>query len=121
MTGRGGKGAVDAFLGVNLITGWYSRYALTFGNEPLNLEEGRRRRSKLHFRGGNRASFAERGASFCASIRPTYVRARETIAIYKSRSQNSWPQDPRIGKSGFRGQNTRIRVNVFEDSRNCIL
>lgn len=35
--GRGGGGA---FLGVNLISGRYFR-VLTFGNEPLNLEEER--------------------------------------------------------------------------------
>lgn len=35
-----GKEGVGAFLGVNLISGRYFR-ALTFGNEPLNLEEER--------------------------------------------------------------------------------
>lgn len=38
---------------------WVVLAALTFGNEPLNLEEERRRCSKLHFRGGNHASFAK--------------------------------------------------------------
>lgn len=38
---------------------WVVLAALTVGNEPLNLEEERRRRSKLHFRGGNHASFAK--------------------------------------------------------------
>lgn len=55
----GGKGGVaDAFLGSKL-NYWVVLAALTFGNEPLNLEEERRRRSKLHFRGGNRASFSK--------------------------------------------------------------
>lgn len=50
-------GVADAFLGSKL-NYWVVLAALTFGNEPLNLEEERRRRSKLHFRGGNRACFA---------------------------------------------------------------
>lgn len=53
-----GRGVADAFLGSKL-NYWVVLAALTFGNEPLNLEEERRRRSKLHFRGGNRASFAK--------------------------------------------------------------
>lgn len=52
------EGVADAFLGSKL-NYWVVLAALTFGNEPLNLEEERRRRSKLHFRGGNRASFAK--------------------------------------------------------------
>ncbi|KYN38142.1 hypothetical protein ALC56_07472 [Trachymyrmex septentrionalis] len=55
---RGGRSIADAFLGSKL-NYWVVLAALTFGNEPLNLEEELRRRSKLHFRGGNRASFAK--------------------------------------------------------------
>ncbi|KYN30058.1 hypothetical protein ALC57_00501 [Trachymyrmex cornetzi] len=54
----GEEGVADAFLGSKL-NYWVVLAALTFGNEPLNLEEELRRRSKLHFRGGNRASFAK--------------------------------------------------------------
>lgn len=55
----GGEGGVaDAFLGSKL-NYWVVLAALTFGNELLNLEEERRRRSKLHFRGGNRASLRQ--------------------------------------------------------------
>lgn len=43
----------------------------TFGNEPLNPEEERRdARSKLHFRGGNHASYAKHGP-------PSFARTRD--------------------------------------------
>ncbi|KYN04726.1 hypothetical protein ALC62_04361 [Cyphomyrmex costatus] len=53
-----GRVEKNAFLGSKL-NYWVVLAALTFGNESLNLEEELRRRSKLHFRGGNRASFAK--------------------------------------------------------------
>lgn len=80
--GRGGGGA---FLGVNLISGRYFR-VLTFGNEPLNLEEERQTGKCALFQiaFSPRCNHPSRGSCngcLCAGVFPT-----KSLSLSLSRS-----------------------------------
>lgn len=69
---------------------WVVLAALTFGNEPLNLEEKRWRCSKLRFRGGNHASFAKYDLLSQGRVSLAVTQNRESRPMDEELERKHW-------------------------------